>query len=181
MSDSSESEAVQAAPFDTKAYRSTLGCFATGVTIITTRRADGECVGLTINSFNSVSLDPPLVLWSLSLYSQSLPAFQEASYFAVNILAADQAHLSNRFASQKPNRFEGVNFTFGKGGAPLIEGCAAYLECQQQYRHYGGDHIIFLGRVVDFVSTQREPLIFCRGGYAVARPFTGGSEEDPAE
>jgi 3-hydroxy-9,10-secoandrosta-1,3,5(10)-triene-9,17-dione monooxygenase reductase component len=170
-----------APPFDNKSYRRTLGCFATGVTIITTRRPGGECVGLTVNSFNSVSLDPPLVLWSLSLYSQSLPAFQEANHFAVNILASDQAHLSNRFASQQPNRFENVNITFGTGGAPLIEGCAAYLECEQQYRHYGGDHIIFLGRVMDFVATEREPLIFCKGSYAVAQPLAAGNNDGSAE
>ena len=167
--------------FDTKSYRQTLGCFPTGVTIITTRKPDGECVGLTINSFNSVSLDPPLVLWSLSLYSQSLPAFQEASYFAVNILASDQAHLSNRFASQQPNRFDNVNITFGTLGAPLIEGCAAYLECQQQYRHYGGDHIIFICRVVKYTATDRAPLIFCRGSYAVPHPFPPANKDGSAE
>jgi 3-hydroxy-9,10-secoandrosta-1,3,5(10)-triene-9,17-dione monooxygenase reductase component len=164
-----------AAPvFDTKSYRRALGCFATGVTIITTRRPNGDCVGLTVNSFNSVSLDPPLILWSLSLYSQNLPAFQEASHFAVNILAADQVHLSNRFATSRPDKFDGVQFTFGAGGAPLIEGCAAYLECLQQYRHYGGDHIIFIGRVVDFVSTEREPLVFCGGDYVATRPLAPG-------
>jgi flavin reductase (DIM6/NTAB) family NADH-FMN oxidoreductase RutF len=167
--------------FDTQSYRRTLGCFATGVTIITTRRPDGECAGLTVNSFNSVSLDPPLVLWSLSLYSQSLLAFQEASHFAVNILASDQAHLANRFAAQQTNRFDNVNITFGTGGAPLIEGCSAYLECEQQYRHYGGDHIIFIGRVMDFVATEREPLLFCKGDYAVARPIATGNKDGSGE
>ena len=167
--------------FDTKSYRQTLGCFPTGVTIITTRKPGGECVGLTVNSFNSVSLDPPLVLWSLSLYSQSLPAFQEASYFSVNILASDQSHLSNRFASQQPNRFDSVNTTFGAVGAPLIEGCAAYLECQQQYRHYGGDHIIFIGRVVNYVATEREPLIICKGSYAVPHAFPPVNKDGSVE
>lgn len=165
--------------FDAKAYRRTLGCFATGVTIITTRRADGEYVGLTANSFNSVSLDPPLVLWSLSLYSQSLPAFQESSHFAVNILASEQVHLSQRFAKTGPDKFDGVNVTLGAGGAPLIEGCAAYLECRQEFRHYGGDHIIFIGRVINFICTERDPLIFCKGDYMVGRALqqepSGGS------
>jgi len=156
---------------DLKAYRRTLGCFATGVSIITTRRGDKECVGLTVNSFNSVSLDPPLVLWSLSLYSQSLPAFQESSHFAVNILASDQAHLSERFARTSANKFENVSVTMGAGGAPLIEGCAAYLECRQEFRHYGGDHIIFIGRVVNFVQTDREPLIYCKGEYMTGKPL----------
>ena len=156
---------------DAKAYRRTLGCFATGVTIITTRRASGENVGLTVNSFNSVSLDPPLVLWSLSLYAQSLPAFQEASHFAVNILAADQVQLSQRFATSVPNKFEGVDVTYGAGGVPMIEGCAAYLQCRQEYRHYGGDHIIFIGSVVEHIRTEREPLIFCKGEYMLGRPL----------
>ena len=160
MTASTSSAGSSAPAFDTKSYRRTLGCFATGVTIITTRRPDGECAGLTVNSFNSVSLDPPLVLWSLSLDSQSLSAFQEASTFAVNILAADQSHLSDRFASQQPGRFDNVNFTFGAVGAPLIEGCAAYLECQREYRHYGGDHILSIGRVVNHIAPERDPLIF---------------------
>ena len=99
MTASSEPEDSGAPPFDPEEYRRTLGCFATGVTIITTRQLNGECAGLTVNSFNSVSLDPPLVLWSLSLFSQSLLAFQEASHFAVNILAVDQVELSNRFGN----------------------------------------------------------------------------------
>jgi 3-hydroxy-9,10-secoandrosta-1,3,5(10)-triene-9,17-dione monooxygenase reductase component len=133
-------------------------------------------VGLTANSFNSVSLDPPLVLWSLSLYSQSLPAFQESGHFTVNILSRDQVHLSQRFAKPAPNKFDNVNVTAGAGGAPLIEGCAAYLECRQEFRHYGGDHIIFIGRVVNFVCTDREPLLYCKGEYMVGRPL---QEEPP--
>lgn len=169
------------AAFDEKAYRRTLGCFATGVTIITTRSTSGDPTGLTVNSFNSVSLDPPLVLWSLSLYSQSLPAFQEAGYFAVNILASDQAGLSNRFASRIPDKFQGVPVHDGLGSVPLLDDCAAWLICRQEYRHYGGDHIIFIGRVEHFECTQREPLLFCRGEYMVGRPVPpedqGGSSK----
>ncbi len=171
MTASSEPEDSGAPPFDPEDYRRTLGCFATGVTIITTRQLDGECAGLTVNSFNSVSLDPPLVLWSLSLFSQSLLAFQEASHFAVNILAVDQVELSNRFATRRDDKFDGLEYTLDECGVPLLAGCAAHLVCRQQYRHYGGDHIIFIGRVASFARTDREPLVFCQGDYRVARPL----------
>jgi flavin reductase (DIM6/NTAB) family NADH-FMN oxidoreductase RutF len=153
------------AHFDARDFRDALGTFATGVTIVTARGKDGGPVGLTVNSFASVSLDPPLVLWSQSLYAQSLPAFQEASHFVVNVLAADQVELARRFAGPHDNRFLDVAHIVPHHGAPVIDGCAAHFECRNEARYYGGDHIIFLGRVEHYVYTQRPTLMFCRGEF----------------
>lgn len=151
--------------FDTRAFRTALGMFATGVTVITTRSEHGEYAGFTASSFNSVSLDPPLVLWSLSLYSPSLPVFQNCSHYAINVLAADQADLSQRFATQAIDRFAGVEFSPGVGGAPLLPGCCAWFECRNEVRHAGGDHIIFVGLVEKFAHHDRAPLVFQGGRY----------------
>lgn len=154
-------------PSDSRAFRAALGNFATGITVITTRTASGEYVGLTANSFNSVSLDPPLILWSLSLYSPTLPAFQRCSYYAVNILAADQIELSNRFAASEDDKFSGLEIRLGLGGAPLLSGCCAWFECRNEARHAGGDHLIFVGLVERFSHSDRAPLIYHRGKYCV--------------
>ena len=100
---------------------------------------------MTANSFTSVSLDPPLVLWSSSLYAQSLPAFQQGAHFVVNILAFDQIELSNKFAKQSDDKFIDVDHIIPDSGAPIITGSAAHFECRNEFRHYGGDHIIFIG------------------------------------
>src|SRR5215203_6176020 len=151
---------------DPKEFRRALGSFVTGVTVITTQRRTGEYVGLTANSFSSVSLSPPLVLWSLSLFAPSLPAFQESPHFAVNILAADQKHLSQQFSRRADDKFTGVEFKEGVGGVPLLDGAAATFTCRNEFRYYGGDHIIFVGAVLAFEHTDREPLAFARGQYA---------------
>lgn len=153
---------------DPRELRRALGCFATGVTLVTARRNDGTPVGLTVNSFSSVSLDPPLVLWSLSLYAPSLPAIQEATHFAVNVLAADQTDLSNRFAKPSDDKFAGVAITDGLAGLPLIDGAVAHFQCRNEFRYYGGDHVIFVGRVEAYSHNGRAPLVFCQGRYAVA-------------
>jgi flavin reductase (DIM6/NTAB) family NADH-FMN oxidoreductase RutF len=150
---------------DTRAFRSALGMFATGVTVITTRSERGEYAGFTANSFNSVSLDPPLVLWSLSLYSPNLPLFQNCSHYAINVLAADQVELSQRFAAPAIDRFAGVEFSPGLGGAPLLPGCCAWFECRNEARHAGGDHIIFVGLVEKFSHQDKAPLVFQGGRY----------------
>jgi len=165
------------APFDMREFRSALGTFATGVTIITTRGRDGEPVGLTVNSFASVSLEPPLVLWSQSLYAQSLQSFQEASHFVVNVLAADQVELSKRFAGAHDNRFLDVEHIVPDHGAPVIAGCAAHFECRNEARYYGGDHIIFLGRVERYAYTRKPTLMFCHGRYMRGRPLEAIAEE----
>src|ERR1051326_7170122 len=141
--------------FNTRELRNALGSFATGVTIITTRDRDGKPHGMTANSFTSVSLNPPLVLWSSSLYAQSLPSFQESSHFVVNILAFDQIELSNRFAKSGDDKFADVDHIIPECGAPVILGSAAHFECRNEFRHYGGDHIIFIGHVQRFAYTYR--------------------------
>ena len=153
------------AMFDPKAFRSALGSFVTGVTIVTVRGADGTPCGLTANSFNSVSLDPPMVLWSLALKSGSLPAFREAESWAVHVLAADQQNMSDRFAAPDIDRFAGLAPPDGPEGAPLIEGCAARFGCRAKFEYEGGDHAIFLGEVVDFHRREVEPLIYHGGQY----------------
>lgn len=155
-------------PFDLKAFRQALGCFATGVTIITTRAQNGDPIGLTVNSFNSVSLNPPLVLWSLAKTSRNLPHFLAHGHWAVHILASDQEHLSNRFAKAGDHKFADQDFTVGAQGEPLLAGCAARLQCRTQATHEGGDHIILIGEVLHFERAERAPLVFHSGGYAWA-------------
>ena len=128
-------------------FRTALGMFATGVTIVTARTAAGELVGLTANSFNSVSLNPPLVLWSLSKMAGSMAAFSTGSHYAINILAADQKDLAQRFATRREDRWSGVEFTEGTAGAPLLCGAAASFECFNRSRYEEGDHVIFVGEV----------------------------------
>lgn len=164
-------------PFNIRDFRTALGAFATGVTIVTARGKNDEPVGLTVNSFASVSLDPPLVLWSQSLYAQSLASFQEASHFVVNILAADQVELSKRFSGPHDNRFLDVEHIVPEHGAPVIAGCAAHFECKNEARHYGGDHIIFIGRVERYAHTDKPTLMFCRGQYLRGRPLDTIAEE----
>lgn len=164
--------------FDVKAFRQALGCFATGVTIVTTRGSGGEPVGLTVNSFNSVSLEPPLVLWSLAKTSRHLPHFTQGSHWAVHILAADQEDLSNRFAKAGDNKFAGLQVHEGAGGVPLLDGCAARLQCQTHACHEGGDHVIFIGEVTHFERSERAPLVFHSGAYAWAlrKPHDPGQD-----
>lgn len=152
----------------TRQFRTALGSFATGVTIVTTRNMAGEDIGLTANSFNSLSLDPPMVLWSLARKSLSLPAFLESGYFAVHVLAADQEDLSVTFATRGADKFAGLAVTRGAGGIPLIPGCSALFQCKTAFHTEGGDHVIFVGEVQDFEHFSRAPLVFHSGRYAVA-------------
>src|SRR5215472_4370292 len=152
-------------PIDPRDFRNALGTYATGVTIITAAAVDGKPYGITCNSFASVSLNPPLVLWSLVLYSSSLGAFQNASHFAVNVLGVDQQTLANKFAKSSDDKFVGVDWTPGLGGAPLLGGSVANFQCRAANRYYGGDHVIFLGAVEAYSYNRKEPLLFARGGY----------------
>jgi len=152
--------------YDCRAFRDALGSFATGIAVVTACAPDGEFVGLTVNSFNSVSLEPPLVLWSLDLASPSLDAFRDASHYVVNILAADQAEVSQRFATRQPDKFGDLQLCVGQGGAPLLHGCCAWFECVNETRYPGGDHLIFLGRVERFSRDPgRLPLLYHGGRY----------------
>ncbi|WP_417322830.1 flavin reductase family protein [Erythrobacter aureus] len=160
--------------FDPQAFRDALGSFVTGVTIVTARDGEGRPFGLTANSFNSVSLDPPMVLWSLSLRSRTLPVFRDATSWAVHVLAADQQPMSDRFAQPGEDKFAGLAVMDGPEGAPLIEGYAARFGCRARFEYEGGDHAIFLGEVVDFDRREAAPLIYHGGRYGrVMRAPTG--------
>ena len=139
MSDPVASAAAPLTPFSPEEYRAALGQFATGVTIVTAHADDGRLIGLTANSFNSVSLAPPLVLWSLSNHSSSMPGFQTASHYAINVLAADQRLLAERFSRKGIDRFEGVAWRTGLSGAPVIDGAVAVFECRNRSQHAEGD------------------------------------------
>lgn len=151
---------------DTQAFRQALGSFTTGVTIITTRDSDGNPVGLTVNSFNSVSMEPPMVLWSLANEALSLPIFRNASRWAVHVLSSDQAELSTRFAKRGEDKFIGVGLEQGIAGIPLLTGCSARFQCQTAFQYEGGDHVIFVGKVLSFDKSEAAPLVFHGGSYA---------------
>ena len=148
-----------------EALRLALGRFATGVTIVTCCNADGAPAGLTASSFNALSIDPPLVLWSLRSASPSRPVFAAASHFTVNVLAEAQVDLSRRFASALPNKFaEGV-WTAGTNGAPILAGCAAVFECETLSQQVAGDHVLFIGRVLRVAESAVPPLVFQASHY----------------
>ncbi len=163
---------------DGRAFRNALGTFVTGVTIVTTRDAAANDVGLTVNSFNSVSLDPPMILWSLALDSGSLGAFRHATWWAVHVLASDQEALSARFARRDAAKFQGVQVARGPGDIPLLEGCAARFICRTAYEYEGGDHAIFVGRVTEFDRAGHAPLVYHEGRYGrvLAEPATDAAE-----
>lgn len=153
---------------DSRALRSALGHFATGITIVTARNADGSAIGLTVNSFNSVSLDPPLIVWSLSQTSSRFDAFQRAEHYAVHVLASDQIELAQRFATSGVDKFLGLRMSTGLGGVPLLENCCAWFECRNETRFEAGDHRLFIGAVQRFSTAQtagRKPLIYHGGNY----------------
>ncbi|MFT0532775.1 p-hydroxyphenylacetate 3-hydroxylase reductase component [Castellaniella hirudinis] len=155
--------------FDPRVLRRALGNFATGVTIVTAH--DGETmVGVTANSFSSVSLDPPLVLWSVDKRSGSFPVFQRASHFAINVLSMGQIALSNRFARPHDDRYAGVAWRAGQGGCILLEDTSANFQCRKQQIIDGGDHWILLGQVVEFEDNGRPPLVYHQGSYSMVLP-----------
>ena len=145
--------------------RGALASFATGVTVMTAMSPDGLRVGVTANSFASVSMDPPLILWCLDLTAPSLPVFRAASHFCVNVLGADQHALCHRFAQASEDKFDGLELTEGLGAAPRFAGCLARFECSVHAEHDGGDHAIFVGCVERFDTGQGEPLIFFAGEF----------------
>jgi len=164
---------------DLREFRGALGAFATGVTIVTTRDKDGHDVGLTANSFNSVSLEPPMVLWSLGKTALSLKAFADAKYFAVHILSIDQDALSSRFAKSGGDKFVGLAVGRGHGEAPLLDGCSARFQCRTAFQYDGGDHVIFVGEVVAFDHSGRPPLIFHGGRYGAVIKTMGAAQPEP--
>jgi 3-hydroxy-9,10-secoandrosta-1,3,5(10)-triene-9,17-dione monooxygenase reductase component len=146
-------------------FRNALGSFATGVCIITTLGKNGQKVGMTANSFNSVSLTPPLILWSIGKSTNCFDDFMAADAFAVHILAADQQDLSNRFATTGEDRFANIQCTDGLSGIPILPHYSACFECKAANQFDGGDHIIMTGEVVRFSDNQLDPLLFYRGSY----------------
>ena len=153
---------------DRRDLRSALGCFPTGVCLVTSLAADGTRVGLTANSFSSVSLDPPMVLWSLARTARSAPAFRDAEYFAINVLAAADQELASHFGNSGPDKVARFadRFAAGLGGVPVLKGAAASFECHSRHRHYGGDHIVLVGVVERYAHTAAPALVFHRGRYA---------------
>jgi len=156
----------QDATFTSKVFRNALGNCPTGVTIVTTQHRN-EAVGLTCNSFASVSLEPALVLWSLRKESSALHAFRHSRMYAINLLSSEQEHLSRRFAaSALADKFAGVGVRAGRLGLPLIDGCVAHFECRTHAELEAGDHLILIGKVIDFdVVPNRSALLFCKGDY----------------
>ncbi|WP_332875207.1 flavin reductase family protein [Variovorax sp. IB41] len=153
--------------FDRRDFRKALGQFSTGVTVITTRAIDGRRVGMTANSFSSVSLDPPLVLWSLARQAPSVADFTGASHFAINVLAANQHHLSRQFSTPQADKFASVDCCEGTAGVPLLEGAIARFVCRNVKQYDGGDHLIFIGEVERYDRLDGEPLVFHSGYYQV--------------
>ena len=154
--------------FDSRELRNVLGCFGTGVTVVTTLDEGGNKVGLTANSFSSVSLDPPIVLWSLSKQSKSLNAFMSCSRFVINVLSMEQLPLSNQFSKPAEDRFVGVSTRKGLGDLPVIDDCAANIECKAISSQEVGDHILFLGQIERYNYLKKDTLLFCNGNYAKA-------------
>ncbi len=152
-------------PFITTDFRKALGSFATGVTIVTTLAEDGQRVGVTANSFSSVSLEPALVLWSLKKNSPSMDAFDHSARFAINVLTLTQTDLSKRFASPIPDKFNTVAYSDGIAGIPLIDNCAACFQCKTYQRIEAGDHILYLGEVEAYAYQDLATLMFCKGKY----------------
>lgn len=169
----------QETSFDPTDFRRALGMFATGVTIVTARAADGTPVGITANSFNSVSLQPPMVLWSLARNARSLPVFETAEHWNVHILSNDQEALSNRFARAGEDKFAGVDLDPALTAAPLLPGCSARFQCRTVFRYDGGDHVIFVGEVIGYDRTDRPPLLYVTGGYALAARKAGAVSTEP--
>ena len=151
--------------FNSAEYRRALGCFATGVAVITAVSKNGEKLGITVNSFNSVSLNPPLVLWSIDLEAGNFDAFMEAEHFAVNVLSADQRDICARFASSGTDKFDGIDCHAGATGVPVLPEFSAVFECLTENIVDGGDHKIIIGRVLSFEDRKTDPLIFYRGHF----------------
>jgi flavin reductase (DIM6/NTAB) family NADH-FMN oxidoreductase RutF len=151
--------------FDAAQFRQALSQFATGVTVITTRLADGSFRGLTASSFNSVSLDPPLVLWSLGNAANSLPIFSGNSHYVINVLGAGQAQLAKRFSRRTDNPFEGIEYELSRTGQPILKGASAWFECHNRSRYPEGDHVIFVGEVEDCAFQPQASLIFHGGQF----------------
>lgn len=171
----SPSETPSASPaFDGAAFRQALAAFPTGVTVLTALGEGGAPVGMTVSSFNTLSLDPPLILWSVDRSAPTVSVWTTAERFAVNVLSAEQADLSNHFARSAPDKFAGIDWTPGLGGVPLLAGTAARFECTAWARHDGGDHVLIIGKV-DRLDRRdgAEPLVYGLSRYNRLAPLEG--------
>jgi 3-hydroxy-9,10-secoandrosta-1,3,5(10)-triene-9,17-dione monooxygenase reductase component len=166
--------AVTRPALDTGALRSALGRFTTGITVVTACGPGARRVGITVNSFNSVSLDPPLVLWSLAKRAGSVPVFEVASHWAVHVLAHDQSHLSAHFSKPDADKFSGIEHAHSDDGTPLLTGCAARFLCRTVHRYDGGDHIIMVGEVLQFERNISPPLVYHDSVYGIATSIEQG-------
>jgi 3-hydroxy-9,10-secoandrosta-1,3,5(10)-triene-9,17-dione monooxygenase reductase component len=153
-------------PHEPALLRQAFSSFATGVTVVTTRDAQGHLVGLTANSFSAVSLEPRLALWCIAAGTPSFAAFRDCSHYTINVLAADQEEISNRFANPSPDKFAGLEYSEGLGGAPRLAGCIASFECRNLHQYPGGDHLIMVGEVENFQLNMGAPLLFFGSRYA---------------
>lgn len=170
--------ALPAPAGDSRHFRNALGAFATGVTVVTTRDGADNDIGLTASSFNSVSLDPPLILWSLARNAASLPAFMQCEHFAVHVLSSAQQDLSDRFARKGSDKFAQTALNRGPDNIPLLADCAARFICRMTYRYEGGDHIILVGEVIDFEHNDQPPLLFHSGKYGRILPKLATATSD---
>jgi flavin reductase (DIM6/NTAB) family NADH-FMN oxidoreductase RutF len=151
--------------FDKRDLRNALGSFGTGVTVVTSGSKQTRLVGVTANSFSSVSLEPPIVLWSLGSTSPSLDIFDATGRFVINILSLQQMDLSKRFSSNVQDKFEGIDFSKGLDGLPVLNDCVATIECKTIQRNVVGDHVLFLGQVEKYLYERKPTLLFCQGNY----------------
>ena len=164
---------------DSGDFRAALSTFATGVTIVTTSEADGAPVGMTASSFNSVSMDPPLILWSVTKTALSAPVFKTAEHFAVHVLASSQIDWSNRFAQSGIDKFDGVGYSHNEQGCPVLPACLARFDCRTWQIYEGGDHWIIVGQVEKLVRHNDDALVFCDGSYATATPVNFTRRDTP--
>jgi flavin reductase (DIM6/NTAB) family NADH-FMN oxidoreductase RutF len=167
---------------ESRSFRDTMGCFTTGVTLITARTDEGKPIALTANSFSSVSLNPPLVLWCLDKRSETVPVFDICHHFAVNVLHQNQRDLSSKFATKGDHDCSDIDFETWETGVPIISGALANIECEVSARHDGGDHVIIVGHVLRLRSLDSgEPLLYFRGRYnTLADPGAINKPLDPA-
>lgn len=157
--------ALDAPELDLRNLRNAFSQFATGVTVVTTVTEDGERIGVTANSFTSLSMDPPMVLWCPGRHLRSLPAFEHSTHFAINVLASDQHELSGKFARGASDKFEGVSTHEGVAGLPVLDGTVATFECRTVARHEAGDHVIYIGEIERYTHSEGKPLVFHGGSY----------------
>ena len=167
---SSQKPAIKQYPFSDRDLRSALGGFATGITVVTAKNSRNQNIGITVNSFSSVSLDPPLVLWSIAKSANCFQDFFYAEYFAIHILAANQKILSDQFAAKDADKFSGLSCCEGIAGVPLLPSYNVCFQCTLEHRYEGGDHSIIVGRIHTLTDRSETPLVYLRGAYGSFAP-----------